>query len=325
MPQPSISYACGRVGVLKRSQLGQAQIERLLAAPQPAEAERALVDIGFMAADQTDYQAAADLHINKACKLIKAVTTDTAMTDCFFYRYDVHNLKVLIKSRHLAHAPEFLSACGSIDVETLKHCVADRTYVQLPPELAEGLKKLEKRIAVEFDPLLIDAELDKAMYRQIFQNLKGRESTLAYRYFEAKADLQNLIMLLRVRDMDKESAFFAALALDGGKAGKQNFVRAFADNDQLVRMVGVYGMKVKQAAQAATLDSKKLPYLEKVADDYLYGLFKPYRYEAASVEVLLAYLLLRQREAADVRLIMTGKINGFSNEDVQERVRELNG
>jgi V/A-type H+/Na+-transporting ATPase subunit C len=325
MPQQSISYACGRVGVLKRSALNKAQIERLLAAPKQQEAMRVLADIGFVTADQADFQAAADQHIRKACDLISAVSTDSLMTDCFFLRYDVHNLKVLIKSRHLAHAPEYLSQCGSISVETLKHCVADRTYTMLPKELAEGLKKLEKRIAVEFDPLLVDAELDKAMARQIFENLKGKEATAAYRYFQAKADLTNLTMLLRVRAMGKDAAFFETLALSGGKADKRGFVNAFADNDRLARLAGVYGIAVKQAAQAAALDCAKLPYFEKVADDTLYGLFAPYRYGSACIEVLIAYLLQKQREAADVRLILTGKINGFPPEAVQERVRELNG
>ena len=71
MPQPSISYACGRVGVLKRSALHKAQIERLLAAPQLTEAMRVLADIGFAAADQADFQAAADAHVRKACELIR--------------------------------------------------------------------------------------------------------------------------------------------------------------------------------------------------------------------------------------------------------------
>ncbi len=325
MPQSSISYACGRIGVLKRSSLHKAQIERLLAAPQLTEAMRVLADIGFITADQADFQTAADAHIRKACELIRAVSTDPLMTDCFFLRYDVHNLKVLIKSRHLAHAPEFLSACGSINVETLKHCVADRTYVMLPKELAEGLKKLEKRIAVEFDPLLVDAALDQAMYRQIFVNLAGKEHTAAFRYFQAKADLLNLTMLLRVRAMGKDAAFFEALALDGGKAGKRSFAIAFGDNERLVRLISPYGMQVKQAALTAAMDAKKLPYFEKVADDMLYGMFTPYRYETEAIEVLIAYLLQKQREAADVRLILTGKLNGFPPEAVQERVRELNG
>jgi V/A-type H+-transporting ATPase subunit C len=57
----------------------------------------------------------------------------------------------------------------------------------------------------------------------------------------------------------------------------------------------------------------------------LYGLFVPYRYETAAIEVPIAFLLQKQREAADVRLILTGKLNGFPPEAVQERVRELNG
>ena len=84
-------------------------------------------------------------------------------------------------------------------------------------------------------------------------------------------------------------------------------------------------MPIKQAALTAALDHKKLPQFEKAADDFLFGLFKPYRYEAAAIEVLLAYLLQRQREAANVRLILTGKKNNFPAEAVQERVRELNG
>ena len=241
MPQMSIAYACGRVGVLRRTELRSAQIERLFAAPQLSEAQRVLADIGFAVGDTIDFQAAADTHIRKACDLIKAVSTDQKMTDCFFLRYDVHNLKVLIKSRHLAHAPEFLSACGSLDVEMLKHCVADRSYALLPSALFEALKRLEKRIAVEFDPLLIDAELDKAMYRQIFKNLEGKEYTLAYRYFQTKADMLNLIMLLRVRAMGEDAAYFEALALPGGTISIRSFLGGFSDNDSLIRLMAPYG------------------------------------------------------------------------------------
>ena len=246
MPQMSIAYACGRVGVLRRTELHSAQIERLFAAPQFAEAQRVLADIGFAGTEQVDFQAAADTHIRKACDLIKSVTTDPKMTDCFFLRYDVHNLKVLIKSRQLAHEPEFLSKNGTLDLDMLKHCVADRSYALLPTQLAEGLKKIEKCIAVEFDPLLVDVMLDQAMYRQIFENLKGRENTLAYRYFQAKADLHNLAMLLRVKALKEDAAYFESLALPGGKAEIRSFVSGFADNDCLVRL----GQRLWHGSQA---------------------------------------------------------------------------
>ena len=89
------------------------------------------------------------------------------------------------------------------------------------------MKRLEKRIAVEFNPLLVDAELDKAMYRQIFKNLEGKESTPTYRYFQAKADVLNFIMLLRVRAMGQDAAFLRS-PRTAGRYGRCTAVRETA-------------------------------------------------------------------------------------------------
>ena len=88
---------------------------------------------------------------------------------------------------------------------------------------------------------------------------------------------------------------------------------------------GYYRWQQYQAALAATADAAKLPFLEKTVDDYLFGIMNAHRYDAASLEMLIAFLLQKQREATDVRLVMAGKLNGFSPEEVGERMRELNG
>ena len=64
---------------------------------------------------------------------------------------------------------------------------------------------------------------------------------------------------------------------------------------------------------------------QKTADDYLYGFIKAKQYDTDSIEYIIAYLLQKQREATDVRLVMTGKLNGFAPEAVGERMRELDG
>ena len=43
------------------------------------------------------------------------------------------------------------------------------------------------------------------------------------------------------------------------------------------------------------------------------------------MESIVSYLLQKQREATDVRLVMAGKLNGFTPEAVGERMRELDG
>ena len=326
MPQPSINYACGRLGTVRRNALRGVQLERLASAHTYEDAKRTLVDIGFTAPDSVDFQLAADRHVLAACKLIKAVTPDPLVTDCFLLRYDIHNLKVLYKSRYLAQKPQFLSQCGTLNVEHLRHAVTERTYGRLPQHLKTAMELLEKRSAVKFDPMAVDTELDKALYRQVFDNLShSRNAGLTQSYFQAKADITNVIMLLRLRTMGRDAGDFEALALPGGHVALQTLQKAFADNERLARTLRRYSAPLYQAALAASSEPGKLPYLEKVGDDYLSSLYAKNRYETSSIEMLAHYLLMRQREATDVRLIMAGKQNGFTLEAVSERVRELGG
>ena len=212
MPQPSIYYASGRIGVLRRTMLKKAQLERLQSAKNYADATRALAEIGFISAEGMDFQTAADQHVLKACRLVHAVTPEPLLTDCFLLRYDAHNLKILLKSRQLAQKPEFLSACGTIDTEKLRHCVADHTYGPLPQEFKAAMEALEKKIAVRFDPMLVDTELDQATFRQIFVNLKTcKNAGTVKHYFQVKADLQNMLMIFRLKAMKKNAADFAGM------------------------------------------------------------------------------------------------------------------
>ncbi len=325
MPQPSVAYACGRIGVLRRSALGAAQIDRLMAAHTYADACRALADIGYAAAEGADYQTAADERIRRACKLLEAVTPDKELTDCFMLRYDIHNLKVLIKSRYLAKEPEYLSTCGVLKIDTLRHAVTERRYDALPAPIKQALDSLEKSLARAFDPMAIDSELDKAMYRLIFDKLAKAANKRAKCYFTAKVDMQNYIMLLRVKAMGKDAAFFSRLFLPCGSIPLTAYKKAFDEPDKLASLMKPYGQKVYRVSVEAALNEGKLPLMEKTADDCIYDIYTDTRYQTDNVDMLVSYLLSVQREATDVRLIMTGKLNGFSQEELAERVRELHG
>jgi V/A-type H+-transporting ATPase subunit C len=50
---------------------------------------------------------------------------------------------------------------------------------------------------------------------------------------------------------------------------------------------------------------------------------KPQKYNAFSVGPLVAYVLARENEIKTVRIILTGKQNGFSDEVIRERIREM--
>lgn len=324
MPQRSIPYAMGRIRVLQKDALDTSRLERLLSAPSLKEAQRALSEIGWESGEQ-DYEQMTLRHVEKACKLVRALSTDPDITDCFLLRYDIHNLKTLLKARSLGEKPAYLSECGTIPLTKLSHAVAEHVYRGFPKILKETLGDLEKRLAVKPDAMEIDVALDHALYEMIFEKLNGKKAPAVLRYFNARSDMVNVLMILRARAMDKDEAFLKHVLLKSGSYPMDKWLRAAAAPERLPKLLSSCGPKVVIAVQAAVMDKSKLPALEKAVDDYLLSLFEPYRIASFSLEPVIGYLLAAEREAAAVRLILAGKANGFPQEAVRERMRELYG
>lgn len=325
MPQMSIPYAVGRISVLKKDALDTSRLERLLSAPSLREAQRALSEIGWDNSEGLDYEQLSIIRVEQACKLVRELSPDPDITDCFLLRYDIQNLKTLLKARCLQEKPEHLSECGMLPLAKLTHAVTEHVYKDLPPILSTTMAELEKRLAVQPDAMEIDVALDHALYDMIFEKLAHKNAPVVRRYFQAKVDLVNTLMVLRSVAMGKDEAFLQRILLKNSSHPSDIWLKAAASLDKLPKLLFAYGKTVIAAAQAAVMDFKKLPALEKFMDDYLLSLFTPYRIASFSLEPVIGYLLAIEREAAAVRLILAGKANGFPQEAIRERMRELYG
>ena len=62
---------------------------------------------------------------------------------------------------------------------------------------------------------------------------------------------------------------------------------------------------------------------ERWCDNRMIETLKSQKYETFSVGPLLAYLVARETEIRTVRIILTGKQNGFSDDAIRERIREM--
>lgn len=320
MPQSSIYYALGRLSVLGKDMLDQSRIDRLLQADGKDEALAVLADFGWPVAE--GFEKAADEHMLQAVKLVKSITTDPEAVDCFLLRYDINNIKILIKSRCLNTEYGMLSECGTLDRDLLIHAVAEHSYGKLPAYLAGAMNKVEKLLSQKTDPLEIDLILDRVMYETVFAKYAKKVSPVKT-YFTVRADILNLIACLRALHMKKPASFIERVLLPYGTQTKAEWLKMCEKPEKLPLSVNRYGSGVYRAAIAAQMDRKKLPALEKAADDYLMSIFRPYGRDTDRPERILCYLLSRERETGAVRLIMTGKVNGFDSETIRERLREV--
>ena len=325
MPQESVGYAVGRISMLRRDALDASRLERLLSTASYAEAKRTLSEIGWTAAEEADHEQLAMERVAEASRIVRQLSTDEKVTNCFLLKYDIANLKMLLKARCLGISADYLSDSGTMAVDVLRHAVADHNYKQLPAPIAQAMDELEKELVVSVDPLAIDVKLDQAMFQQIFASLEKTKCRTAVTYFQARVDLLNALAMLRSRQMKKDTAFFMHVLLEGGTIADEAWEKTFTKVEELPKLLSKYGASVQDAAYRAVNDSAHLPGLEKAMDNVLLKLFLPYKYDNMHLEFMLSYLLATEREAAAVRLVMAGKANGFAMEAIRERLRDLYG
>ncbi len=325
MPQESIAYAVARVRTAARKPLGDSQLERLLSASGYEEALRALSEMGWPGVESDTVEAISVSMLEKACARIREITPEPELTDAFLKRHDAQNLKTLLKARILGAKAGSLSNCGTIPVEALRHAVAERVYGKLPDEFRLAMETLEKRVSLAPDPMEIDVRIDQALYGLIQKRMKHTKSLAAKQYFAGFADLRNVVSFLRLRAMEEAGISFFDLLLPGGAISKGNWEKLADQPEQISRRLSSYGRAVQTAFMKALQDKKAIPSLEKAIDDYLLGLFRPLRNEPFAVEALIGWLLAHERETAAVRLILAGKLNGFPQETIRERLREAYG
>jgi vacuolar-type H+-ATPase subunit C/Vma6 len=322
MPQPSIAYAVGRVRSLAKKPLAGAQLERLLAAADYREARHILSEMGWTELEDKGVEAASVSLLERTCNLVREISPEPKLTDSFMLRHDAQNLKALFKARILEVTPEALSNCGTLPRSLLSHAVAERSYSRLPEPFARAMSELEKQTATQVNPMLIDVRIDQALFELIGQNMAQVKSRTAREYFRAKADFVNLLTFLRMRGTDLAGLELENLLVPGGGVDRRDWRGVAESPDRLPYLFSRFGGDVQSALVKAMSDKKALPALERQMDDYLLGLFRPYRNEPFAAEVLPGHLLALEREAAAVRLILAGKLNGFETELIRERLRE---
>jgi vacuolar-type H+-ATPase subunit C/Vma6 len=107
-----------------------------------------------------------------------------------------------------------------------------------------------------------------------------------------------------------------------GGAFYKAFLREQEADDSLVKRVSAaYSQQIAQTAVRALEDRVQIGTLERQMEGYLRQLFEKERMKPDSMDAVIDYLLSVEEESADVRLIMAGKRNKLSPEDIQARLR----
>ena len=321
MPQISHAYAVARVRTAQKALLSRAALERLMACESGGVLLRALNELGWGEAGDVD--ALAQRALNEACAFVRAVTPDANATDCFLAKYDVLNLKTLVKARALRMEDVPLSPNGALPVQVLRTALEGEKYEALPEAYRTALEDIARECALAMDPLLCDALLDRALFREIARRLTSVREKEIHACFSARADSANVRSALRARSLGRDAAFASRLFVPGGLLPPSELaplVEAPERAKALVKDMPYAPFALRGLAIYEKGGS--LAAFEKQMDDYETSLMRAHRYEPVSLLPLVGYFVAREHDVATVRLLAAAVSARFAPERYADFVRE---
>lgn len=318
-------YASARAKAREASFMGEDGMARLVAMRDYDAALRFLSENGFeILRDKeghADIEAMLDRYLERAYLLVSESVPDLDLFAFLRYPYDCHNIKSAIKAEFRKEDfGRLYMALGRFTQKEIADMVAKRDFSKLPREMGKAAKQAISVYAATKDPQQIDILLDKACYGDMLKTAESYSQKSFAALVKVKIDLVNLLTYMRLVRMGQgaEESFFASF-LEGGSLSEAWFASAFKDGKERAAR----SLAGSVYASLAAFDGLSLAVLEKRADDLYIASVKKEAFATYGAEVIAAFLVKREFEAKNIRIILAAKKAGLDSALIEERLRVL--
>lgn len=321
MSNTKYTYAVARIRALEVSLFSDAVIEQLLACKTAEQALQLVTEKGW-----GDLSAGGDMDAvlkreeEKTWEVIRDVAPDMSVFDVLSYPKLYHNLKAAIKEvcTETQNPGIFYDNCAIPGKEMLQ-IVESREFSRLPGSMSRVAEESFEALLHTRDGQLCDIMIDKAALKAIYEAGKRSGEPIIEDYADTTVAIADIKIAVRSQKTGKSADFMrSAMAECAGVNVEQLIRAALAGADEIAQ----YLEGTSYAGGAEALRESPSAF-ERWCDNRMIETLKPQKYETFSVGPLLGYLIARENEIKTVRIILTGKQNGFPDEAIRERIREM--
>lgn len=308
--------------------LSQASLDKLVEADGTQGMLKALAELGYGGGLITDKaesaEAAISAELKEAYQTVFSVLTDEPELALFEYPGDYHNLKVLLKSQALGLDPkDLLMDTGSIEPEKLEEIVRKKEMASLSAVMKEAIATASETFAKSQDPQEIDIIFDRACYQDMADAAARLDDEFVLGYVRLLIDCLNMSSMIRLRRIGKGKNFFEKIFLSGGELDLGMFEALYEESyAQIADKLAPFGYYEIFTTGTAALDATgSYSELEKILDNIKIDYVRDSRYEPFGLCVACAYLVAKEMEAKNIRIILAGKAAGTDKQVIAERLR----
>lgn len=317
MKTSDYAYAVANIRAIENNLLTQNDLELMLSARNLDETLRILSDKGF-GRGEGDVEEILNRETETMWDTVYRVAPDPSLFDFLLYQNDFHNAKVAVKSLKSDRMhDELWMTPANVEPETMKRCVVEENFKQLPPFLADSAAQAARAIMQTGDGQLCDIILDRGYLSALLKRAGELNIPFFSEYVRLTVMHANLKMIKRMARMGKSADLMREALCDLPGMDKAAMIAAAVSGEQAL---DDYLMKSGYEYAAEAQDAAAL---EKVCDERMMAFVKTAKYVSLGAEPLLSYLFAKETEIKAVRIILSGKLNHVEPQSLKERLREL--
>ena len=321
MSNTKYTYAVARIRALEVSLFSDAVIEQLLACKTAEQALQLVTEKGWGdPSSDRDMDAVLKREEEKTWEVIRDVAPDMSVFDVLSYPKLYHNLKAAIKEvcTETRNPGIFYDDCQIPGREMLQ-IVENREFSKLPRGMSRVAEEAFDTLLHTRDGQLCDIMIDKAALDAICEAGRRSGEPIIQDYADTTVAIADIKIAVRSQKTGKSVDFMRSTMAECAGLNIEQLIRAaLAGADEIAQ----YLEGTSYAGGADALRESPSAF-ERWCDNRMIETLKPQKYETFSVGPLLGYLIARENEIKTVRIILTGKQNGFPDEAIRERIREM--
>mgnify|MGYP000005800203 FL=1 len=261
----------------------------------------------------------------KAYELVFSAVPEKSELGLFRCPKDYHNVKAALKAEFLGLDPEsYMMEGGNFEPMAMASMIRERNFMFFSTEMKDAVNQAVELFGKGRDPQEIDIILDKACYSQMLKEAEKTENQFLIGYVKLLIDILNVTTFVRLRQIGKPWTFFQKVFLEGGNMAENLFISSYEENyQQLTDKFAPYGFgEIIEKGAAHVKSTGMYSLLEKLCDNKRIEYIKDAKFVSFGLEPAAAFLIAKESESKNLRMILPGKRSGTSKEVILERLRK---
>ena len=318
--------ATGRISALETRLCSDSDYRRMISSKTAEEAYKLWADRNpSRSLPFSDCETAFSADMLETYKLIDSLTGNIGISNVFRFKYDALNLKALVKSDFSGSSFDgAVSPLGNIELKKLASAFKENrlSSLSLPKKLTDSAILAKEVLSKSSDPQKVDILIDKAALESMAEYSSKFENGFIRSVSEAIIDTSNIRTFIRVKKLGRPAAFLENLLALGGAIAPDRIKNCFNSYDEFFALLerSRYGSVLSEGFDSLR-SGTSLTKFENLCDRIILKTIDKAKYVSFGIEPVVAYIIKKEYEIKNVRIITKSKKSSLPPENIEERVR----